>query len=254
MKTKNLIIVLIVAAALMAGVYAYIPSVWPWARMDVTGTASTDAIDGAANGATSDSRTLITSRELSAIDGTNGYLQIAAEIRDSGGPNLEAPTVQVPYENKALGISMLIPFNPAWGSKEYRLHPYEELSAVADAGTDGGSPLNLMFGPIFEGEGGGFGRGIWFRLEQKQSAADVAAGYKAPYGSAVIKTIDGREIVEVIAKESCPAGFHFIVIPGETHNYHLSARCGGGFRDANGQMIPFDFEYLETVLKGIEVR
>ncbi len=232
MQTRHLLVILLVTGIIIALVYTYIPSARP-------GTMTEAPI-------VTDDRQLLTTEEMSAIDGTDRYLKLAAEIRDSGGPNYDVPTTEVLYENKETGISIMVPFNPAWGSKEYRLHPYEEI--------DGEYGKTIMFGPIFEGEGGGFGRSLWLRPEQKQSLDSIVAGYMEPYGSAVIKTIDGRQVVEVIAKESCEAGYHFIIIPGENFNYHLGARCGGGFWGENGVFIPFDFGYLEKVLKGVVVR
>lgn len=235
MKTKRLLVILIVASTIIALVYAYVPE----ARPGTPTHTATSTIP-------TDNRKLLTVEEMSAIDGTDRYLKLAAEIRDSGGPNHDAPTAEVLYEDKEAGISIMVPFNPAWGSKEYRLNPYEELKT--EYGT------TVMFGPIFEGEGGGFGRSLWLRPEPKQSLASIAAGYTEPWGSAEIKTIDGRRVVEAIAKESCSAGYHFIVIPGEKYNYHLGGSCGHGFLDASGKYIPFDFRYLETVLAKTVVR
>jgi hypothetical protein len=235
MKTKHLLVIFVVAAAIIILVYKYVPG----ARPNVTTNTATSTMP-------TDNRKLLTVEEMSAIDGTDRYLKLAAEIRDSGGPNYDAPTTEVLYEDKEAGVSIMIPFNPAWGSKDYRLHPYEELKG--EYGT------TVMFGPIFEGEGGGFGRRLWLRPEQKQSLDSIVAGYTEPYGEAEIKTIDGRQVAEVVAKESCNAGYHFIVIPGQTYNWHLSGGCGGGFRNADGTYIPFDFKYLETVLAKAVVR
>ncbi len=127
---------------------------------------------------------------------------------------------------------MSIPYNPNWGSPEYKLNPYDEY--------DNG----LSFDTInFSGEGCGTWLGenqrldfipaetkgeTLARLQQEEEQERETLKYASEYDIKTL-TIDGKEVVEYNKLSLCGGGGTIVI--GEKYNYELSTKCGSNTRE-----------------------
>jgi hypothetical protein len=156
-------------------------------------------------------------------------------------PNADPPTTWVEYINEQNGISVSFPFNPNWGTSEYRIPPYE----ISSNGW-------VQFGPLFNMEGGGVDRVYsFYKLPQKQTAAQIAQHLEEQYSDSnppvksVIKKIDHIDIVLFSSGEFCDSLDLYIV--GKRDNYQISSRCDFGFGRGTSTQ-----KYYEDIVRSIK--
>jgi hypothetical protein len=225
--------VLLGVAAVIAGVYALRTSD---KDSDVPNTTrSTDTRNAGDSGLiANDDRTLLT------IDpGTLSY-------NPDGAPGCEetfstaAPTTTVRYESQKYGVAFDVPYNPDWGSEQYRIAPFDEVS-TSDT---------LVFGPVKTGEGCGWGRAYLLSFQPQRSAKEAIEAGNNSQVSAMYsvepteETISAFTVIksEVVGLCSMPA---FEVIGTADYNYSLQINCG--------EETEKDFNFLESIVKTFEL-
>jgi hypothetical protein len=125
--------------------------------------------------------------------------------------NFDAPTETVTYRNETYGIQVDLPYNPKWGSVNFRVNPYDEDLINED----------VFFGPIGIGEGGGWGRMMeWLSVEPAQPADQVIAGIGQEMASKP-QTISVADLSIVRWVESGIAAFANYEVIGQKRNYRF---------------------------------
>lgn len=133
-------------------------------------------------------------------------------------------TQLIRYENQEKGISVAIPYNPAWGDNTYKVNPYDE--------TENG----IEFGPIFSGDEGSCGWHRLFRLsfDKAESSKTLIQRINETPGFIVGDLVAGKveqknihnfNVVEYFFEGMCGGG-GFVVI-GKKYNYNFSRICAG---------------------------
>ncbi len=158
--------------------------------------------------------------------------------------NTDPAATTVKFEDKTLGLSVEIPFNNDWGTKDFRILPYEMITRVVESSVVEGTIAEteettlLHFGPYQTGEGGGCGRRMQLAFEDPMTADAVLAEARAEEtpektGGAELpnlaskKTINGLTVVEYDHGLIC--NFPTIEVIGKKHNYKLYSVCAGGY-------------------------
>lgn len=133
--------------------------------------------------------------------------------------NTEAATLTANYVNKAKGISVALPYNPDWGSANYKIEPYEEVGDY------------VYFGPMSQFEGGGWARPYWvLGFVPAQSADDLinqimTSPETLSGGQPEKVTINGLQVVKY---EEMGLGTHYMMeVIGEKSNYRFVASSFG---------------------------
>jgi len=133
--------------------------------------------------------------------------------------NTEAATTTVNYTDQARGISVNIPYNPDWGSANYKIEPYE---------VDGDY---VYFGPMTQFEGGGWSRPYWLLgfvppksadqlITEINDSPDTLAG-----GQPEKIDINGLEVVKY---QEMGLGTHYMMeVAGDKYNYRFVASSFG---------------------------
>lgn len=128
--------------------------------------------------------------------------------------NYDPPTTTVTYTNAAKGIKFEVPYNPKWGNDTFRINPYDE------------APDGVYFGPIGQGEGGGWGRmNETLIFEPAQSADRTIAELNSKEGEFFTNkpyqaTVDGKTVVKYSI--STLGDFFGMVVIGPKYNYHFT--------------------------------
>lgn len=126
--------------------------------------------------------------------------------------NTDPATTTVTYTNQEKEISVDLPYNPDWGSDNYRINPYDEEDD------------RVNFGPINLGEGGGWGRWWWALSFQPAETADqVIAGLDKDSFLFLAEPekdkVNNLEIVKYA--EIGLTSYHYIIVIGEKYNYEF---------------------------------
>lgn len=153
--------------------------------------------------------------------------------------NMDPPSTTKSYENPTRGISVDLPYNPNWGSKNYRLMPYEEEGEY------------VWFGPMGQFEGGGWARPFWMlRFTEAKPAAEVAAelsggdGYGPGGVEGEIVDINGFEVVQY--QEIGLGEYYVMEVVGSKYNYRFT---GASFGDSNVDV----WSELNKIINSIEL-
>lgn len=138
------------------------------------------------------------------------------------------------YTNTEKGISVDLPYNYNWGSNEYRINPYDEIS----------NTNTVQFGAIGQGEGGGWARYIWnmYYKEQKsaqQVVSDINSSGRIIIFEPEIVEINGLTVVKYA--ETGLTDYYYMEVIGEKYNYDFVA------------IVDNAFDKLETVVKSIKL-
>ena len=137
--------------------------------------------------------------------------------------NQDAASTTVTYESSARGLQLDLPHNPDWGTDEYRINPYDEISGSL---FDGSSPA-LLYGPLLSGvEGCGWIRDTRIEFlearsvaEAKQAAQD-SGNLEFPTTDLESVTIGGHTVVLYRYEHGFCEDFTYEVI-GEEQNYQI---------------------------------
>jgi hypothetical protein len=133
--------------------------------------------------------------------------------------NTEAATITANYSNKDKGISVDLPYNPNWGSANYKIEPYEVAGDY------------VYFGPMSQFEGGGWARPYWVLgfvpaqsaddlINQIMTSSETLAG-----GQPEKIVINGLEVVKY---EEMGLGTHYMMeVIGDKSNYRFVASSFG---------------------------
>lgn len=128
--------------------------------------------------------------------------------------NYDPPTTTVTYTNAAKGIKFEVPYNPKWGNDTFRVNPYDETANGVD------------FGPIGQGEGGGWGRmNEQLIFEPAMSADRVIADLNAKEGEFFTnKPYQAKVDDKTVVKYSMSAlgDFFGMIVIGSKYNYHFT--------------------------------
>lgn len=141
--------------------------------------------------------------------------------------NNNPATLQVTYTNRERGLTFKIPYNPLWGSENYRINPYDEIAL--------GNEEFLEFGSIGVAEGGGWGRTYFLKFLPVQNfsqVVEVIEKNNQPEFITVQPTqinINGLTVVEYEITGLCE--FPTLIILGEKYNYELRKPCNGEFAE-----------------------
>lgn len=143
--------------------------------------------------------------------------------------NVDSPSTTVDYVDQERGIAFAVPYNPDWGSQDYRIEPYEEESDY------------LFFGPMTRFEGGGWARPFWMLgFTEAKSADDLIAEIKnSPDTMAASEPekvdVNGLEVVRYV---EMGLGEHYMMeVIGYDYNYRFVASdFTGEGTDMWGQM------------------
>lgn len=145
--------------------------------------------------------------------------------------NTEAPTTTVAYNNPQKGIEIVLPFNPLWGTKNYKAAPYETTKDGIDFG----------FMEIC-GEGAGcLARQYSLSFSPAKSLSDEM---KPTAPTMTVKSFKVGTVMVVQADEEpglCSATF--LTVIGKKFNYSFSGPCG---------LSSADVEKLKTVIATIK--
>lgn len=132
--------------------------------------------------------------------------------------NFNPPTTEAIYRNRERGISLKIPYNPQWGSKTFKILPFDER--------DG----KVSFGPISFAEGCTWIREYEINFFEQRSVdkimSDVVAGDTPEGELPVFKKINNIELVESVMTDGL-CGQGSIEVVGRKTNYTISTFCGG---------------------------
>ncbi len=85
--------------------------------------------------------------------------------------NTGAATETVEYKDKDRGISIRLPYNPAWGNATYKVVPVEVQGS------------KIFFGPLLVGAGTEFSRAYVISFEPKEDIEALSARYKSEYAA-----------------------------------------------------------------------
>ena len=105
----------------------------------------------------------------------------------NGLPNCEAGFVggegalEYTYTNEEYGFSADLPFNPDWGTQEYRLDPFDELVPPA-GGEPHGTLAAIQFGLMGVAEGCGWYRFDNLSVRESRSMDDIMTTLSQEYG------------------------------------------------------------------------
>ncbi|GEM_PF-5157529 len=162
-----------------------------------------------------DSRTLLTSENIPEYcDPTTDLAACEAETF-----NTDAATTTVRYTNAEKGIAVDIPYNPDWGSANYKIEPYEE---------DGDY---VYFGPMSQFEGGGWSRPYWLLgFVESKSADDLITEIKSSPDTLAGGEPEKIDVngLEVVQYQEMGLGTHYMMeVVGEKANYRFVASSFG---------------------------
>lgn len=128
--------------------------------------------------------------------------------------NYDPPTTTVTYTNAARGLTFQIPYNPAWGNATFRVNPYDETAS------------GINFGPIGQGEGGGWGRiNEQMTFEPAQSADQTIANLNSKEGEFFTnRPYQAKVGDKTVVKYSMSAlgDFFGMIVIGPKYNYHFT--------------------------------
>ncbi len=151
--------------------------------------------------------------------------------------NYDPPTTTVTYTNAAKGIKFEVPYNPKWGNDTFRINPYDEMAE------------GISFGPIGQGEGGGWGRiNEQLIFEKAQSADRVIAELNAKEGEFFTnKPYQAKVGDKTVVKYSISTlgDFFGMIVVGPKANYHFT--YWGDAANPNHY-----FGELENIVKTVE--
>lgn len=151
--------------------------------------------------------------------------------------NYEPPTTTVTYSNPAKGLSFAVPYNPEWGNDTFRINPYDEVAN------------GINFGPIGQGEGGGWGRMLeQLMFEPAQSADRVIQDLNSKEGEFFTSkpyqaTVGQHPVVKYAI--STIGDFYGMIVIGTKFNYHFT--YWGDAAKPNES-----FEALENIVRTVE--
>ncbi len=175
----------------------------------------------------SDPRTLLTWDMLTQVNHLDTPSQEEVDALCAIETYTAAPTATAPYKSEKYGVEMMLPFNPKWGTREYRVPPYYEIP----------NEPAVYFGLLGHGEGCGLLRPWELRFLPPRSAEEAAAsiGKMLIEGSAMkeppselapqITTIGDHTVVEYVDVGLC--SYPSIEVMGPKYNYKI-AYCSGG--------------------------
>ncbi|MFO0704773.1 MAG: hypothetical protein U0517_02225 [Candidatus Andersenbacteria bacterium] len=136
-----------------------------------------------------------------------------------------AATTSVTYTNATHGFSVALPYNPDWGTEQYRLAPFDELRKPIDDGT-GKVKATTQYGPMGVGEGCGWYRGLSVSVREARDLEQIKADLQnyppslAPREHALGKL----KTVEYDVGALC--GAPTIEVLGDTYNLVFAQLCG----------------------------
>lgn len=155
--------------------------------------------------------------------------------------NFDPPTTSVTYENPEKGIRVELPYNPVWGSNNYRIRPYdvciEECSFYHNT---------VLFGPIGRSEGGWTRHKYLLRFEAPKTAEKLLSD---TFGSGIIlppykTTINGLDVIKS-ADRGLMESFRIMII-GKNYDYHFAIT---GKEENMGEL----FMELEKIIETVEL-
>ncbi len=152
--------------------------------------------------------------------------------------NVDDANTAETYENSEKGIRVELPYNSDWGSERFRILPYETNPYNSDV---------ISFGPISQGEGGGWGRGLWsLTFKEAKTADEVIADLNENdpdlTGQPEKSTINGINVVEYISAGM--VNYYNIEVIGENYNYLFITGTSGSnnlFSDLEDIVETFEF-------------
>ncbi|MFO0703079.1 MAG: hypothetical protein U0514_04480 [Candidatus Andersenbacteria bacterium] len=179
------------------------------------------------NEATNNTTTSSDDRTLLTVDSNGSYYPGKGEAPCTDF-STAAPTTTVNYSSAKRGLSMEVPYNPAWGNDQYRINAFDDID---DSQTPfgAGSPAAILLGPIVSGlEGCGWVRPASITLTKAQTADQVIAALKAeaspdfPFETLKKTTINGTTVVRWTYTSASICGGPYFEVPGSKFNYQLN--------------------------------
>lgn len=166
-------------------------------------------------------------RRLLTYDPNQGYgidnlTSCLPKESDANAFNFADPTTTVHFSKADFGFAIDLPWNPAWGTSQCRVNPYEVF-------TSGDGFPTVSFGPLEEGEGG-LGRtySISVRPGRSASTAFAAIGKEIKDIQTQAPTRERLSDIEVMTYGEnglCDMYFAEVINP-LVKNYVLSGGCG----------------------------
>ena len=139
----------------------------------------------------------------------------------------DLPTELVPYQNAAIGLSVKLPYNPAWGNRLYRVLPYEEEMVLDE---EGASRVLVRFGKSSIFEGGGWARASLLLEQPARSVEEEIAHIQQTAGEFLdahpIERLEIKEKTALVYYSGGLCGLVNVVVIGEKANYALYPTCG----------------------------
>ncbi len=195
-----------------------------WDVQTDSSVASSDAALSASapsSVAAEETRTLLRPQ---SIEQSHAIYLLPDDVKSGASINGEPPVSTTLYENTDKGLRVSLPYNPAWGTAQYRINPYDESTQA------------VVFGPLSGCEGGAVCREQRIRFVPAQTADKLLADLRkkrehdlATIGSSELtdprrKKIGSQTVVEYTVNGLC--AYPTVVVIGKKFNYEFSM-CGG---------------------------
>ncbi len=164
------------------------------------------------------------------------------EIYNDEVYNTDPANTTILYKNEDKGYSIRIPYNPSWGSKTFRVSPYDDRVFEQNDTLE----YRVAYGPLVRGEGGVARQYNIIETEAKP-ASDLIDTYTADpnkYGyskdnPATVKNINGLEVVEYLSTGLCDSSVAVVI--GEKYNYEFVGNCINDFKFFEDVIESFKF-------------